>query len=315
MSETLRRQQSKLKDALRNGERTRESKAKIRTAKRLAKDLKLMISSGYDFLSTKHKRRPHYECCGITFINENSLKFHNQEIHEANSETEIFLDIFQCSYCYLDFKDLASFERHFLTQVHVGKRKEMVDKRDDKLMEKVDGHFKCKHCEEKYESKRDLRDHARDYHKTDMLFPCSICDKKFEKTNRLLGHLQTHENNNKPIERGPCKICKKILPLANIERHIIVVHTNDAEKECRCRLCDRKFSVCDELLRHEAIHKMERNYVCKVCGRDYLIEKSLILHEQSVHSGIKIHRCDECDNRFSFLKDLNIHKRLHTGER
>lgn len=316
MNEALRRQENKFKAALRNGEKTRESFSKIRTAKKLVNDLKLMINSGYDFLATKHRRRIHYECCSITFINENSLKFHNQEIHnQTDSEKEIFLDIFECSYCCLDFKDLAGFERHFLTQVHVGKRKEMVDQRDDKLMVKEDGHYKCKNCEEKYESKRDLRHHAYDYHNADMLFPCPLCDMKFEKTNRLLGHLGTHENNNQPPERGPCRICNKILPLANIERHIIVVHTNDGEKEFRCRFCDKKFPVCDQLIRHEAIHKMEKNFLCKICGKQYMYEKSLTLHEQSVHSGIKIHGCDECDSRFKSLDDLNVHKREHIGER
>lgn len=315
LNEVLKKEELKLQEAESTVVKTKETDSQIETAKELVSDLRLLISSGYDFLSTKNKRRKHYECCNITFINENSLKYHNQEIHQSNPSTTLFIDIFECSYCNLDFKTISSFEKHLLTQIHVGKRKEMVDQRDETLMVKVDGHFMCRSCEEKYESKRDLRNHARDYHNADMEFHCSICGKKFEKTNRLLGHLRTHERNNEPPERAPCKICNKVLPLANMERHIIVVHTNDEEKEFKCRFCDKKFPLSDQLVRHEAIHKTEKNFLCGTCGKHYMFEKSLRLHEQSVHSGIKLYGCDDCDSRFSFLNDLNVHKRLHTGER
>lgn len=317
MNKILKKQEIKLKEAEKTVKRTKEMEVKISAAKKLISDLQEMIDSGYE-IHNKNKRRKHFECCNITFINENSLKYHKQEKHQSHSSTEIFLDIFECSYCNLDFNTQSSFEKHLLTKIHVSKRKEMVDFRDETLMIKSeDSYFMCRYCEVKYESKRDLRNHASDYHAADMNFHCTICEKTFAKTNRLLSHLKTHErHNNAPPERGPCKVCNKILPLNNMKRHLIVVHTNDKEKEFKCKFCEKKFSLFDQLTRHEAIHQNnEKNYLCQKCGKEYIFEKSLRLHEESVHGGIKPYACEDCDSRFSFLNDLNVHKRLHTGER
>lgn len=274
-----------------------------------------MINSGYDVLSNKNKRKRQFECCNISFINENSLNYHKQQKHQSNPATKVFIDIFECSYCNLDFKTQSSFEKHLYTQIHVGKRKELVDDRDETIMIQANGHFICRFCDEKYESKRDLRHHASDYHNADMHFHCPICDKKFEKTNRLMGHLRTHNRANGQPKRAPCKICNKVFSLHNMERHVTVVHTNDEEKEFQCRVCDKKFSLRDQFLRHEVIHTLKKDFLCQICGKSYMFEKSLRLHEQTAHNGIKAHVCEECDGRFSFLNDLLVHKRLHTGER
>lgn len=315
LNEILKKEESKLKEAEKTIKRTNATILKILAAKKLISDLQRMINSGYDMLNNKNKRKKLFECCNISFINENSLKYHFQEKHQSNPATKVSIDIFECSYCNLDFKTQSSFEKHLYTQIHVGKRKQLVDDRDETIMVQENGHFNCRFCEEKYESKRDLRNHASDYHNADMQFHCPVCNKKFEKTNRLMGHLRTHNRLNGSLERVPCTICNKMLPPHNMERHLTVMHTNDEEKEFKCKVCDKKFSLRDQFVRHEAIHTNKKDFLCQTCGKSYAFEKSLRLHEKTVHNGIKAHACEDCDSRFSFLNDLIIHKRLHTGER
>lgn len=42
---------------------------------------------------------------------------------------------------------------------------------------------------------------------------------------------------------------------------------------------------------------LEKNFKCETCGRSYLFEKSLRLH-QRVHTGNTYYKCDLCQERF-----------------
>lgn len=62
--------------------------------------------------------------------------------------------------------------------------------------------------------------------------------------------------------------------------------------------------------------KLEKDWVkCPLCPDKFLTVEALQYHIKNVNHAIKKYECDLCKRKFSQLRDMERHRRIHTGER
>ncbi|XP_068999825.1 oocyte zinc finger protein XlCOF29 [Embiotoca jacksoni] len=75
-------------------------------------------------------------------------------------------------------------------------------------------------------------------------------------------------------------------------------------------VCGKKFANLGFLQSHGKI----KEFKCQDCGKIFLRKQNLNLHKR-IHSGEKPYHCDVCGKAFTQRQNLTVHKRSHTGER
>lgn len=62
--------------------------------------------------------------------------------------------------------------------------------------------------------------------------------------------------------------------------------------------------------------KLEKDWVkCPLCPDKFLTVEALQYHIKNVNHVIKKYECDLCKRKFSQLRDMERHRRIHTGEK
>lgn len=106
-----------------------------------------------------------------------------------------------------------------------------------------------------------------------------------------------------------------------MDDHIVDVHGGH-----KCSVCGKRFGLRHHMVRHVSTHNTERKYVCPIagCGKAFVIQeyvkRHLEYHNLDGNSNrprynIKKFVCDMCGYNCSALVTLQIHQRIHTGEK
>uniref|UniRef100_A0A182JFT3 Uncharacterized protein n=1 Tax=Anopheles atroparvus TaxID=41427 RepID=A0A182JFT3_ANOAO len=110
------------------------------------------------------------------------------------------------------------------------------------------GHFKafqCEHCPQKFATARYLRQHIELVHRGLRPHECTKCGKRFGYRHKLVEHLNMH----------------------------------DGVRNLKCKYCEKRFTHSSVLSAHERKHTDEsRNYVCDLCGGEFLTSSSFAKH-------------------------------------
>ncbi|XP_032997779.1 uncharacterized protein LOC117042339 [Lacerta agilis] len=85
--------------------------------------------------------------------------------------------------------------------------------------------------------------------------------------------------------------------------------SEEAELKYECSCCHKFFASQAYLARHEC-----RRFLCTHCGKGFLAEHTLNVHTR-IHTGEKPFKCPECDFRCNVSSNLNRHRRTHRWER
>ncbi|XP_072536499.1 zinc finger protein 1035 isoform X2 [Salminus brasiliensis] len=207
-----------------------------------------------------------------------------------------------------------------------------------------DTELKCSFCTKTFTKPRNLRRHilthtdAKPYH-------CKACENSFSRYD----HLQLHQARCKgKKQRLEVRIEKINLELLGTDWQTKMQSPNDV---FQCDICSKQFSSRRNLTRHMSVlHSTIKPFFCKRCGKGYSTKRTLRRHVLTVNckrssgealkapvpdapirpsketsnllpraqgqrsSKFQFH-CEYCPRRFKTHWQLNVHTRLHTGEK
>ena len=115
-----------------------------------------------------------------------------------------------------------------------------------------------------------------------------------------------------------CHICDQ--PFANrteYKKHEDETHVKEGMIVCPYENCDKRYRATETrygqsrlIVRHIERHKAKETqgeYVCSECGKTFKNRRSLVPH-MLLHTGIKNHQCDVCNQMFCSRSNLLSHK-------
>ncbi|KAM9839097.1 uncharacterized protein ACBR49_017762 [Aulostomus maculatus] len=131
------------------------------------------------------------------------------------------------------------------------------------------------------------------------LLVCNSCGRGFSSKRTLNKHLRLNSSQN----QGQMS-CSLRRPRAPFEYHM---------KSFLCRICGSSFYTQGILVRHAEIHCKEPENRCGACG-DHLDSTESLRDHLRTHKEVGC-TCDVCGKKCGSIKRMEIHKRVHTGEK
>ncbi|XP_068188625.1 zinc finger and SCAN domain-containing protein 2-like [Antennarius striatus] len=131
------------------------------------------------------------------------------------------------------------------------------------------------------------------------LLVCVSCGREFSSKKTLSKHIRRYTSPDQ--DQMSCSRHRKWAPFQT------------PAKSFNCRICDASFSTLGILVRHAENHCKEPDSWCGACG-DYLEST------ESLRDHLRSHKelgstCDVCGKKCSSIKRMEIHRRVHTGEK
>ncbi|CAH1792293.1 unnamed protein product [Owenia fusiformis] len=167
---------------------------------------------------------------------------------------------------------------------------------------------------------------------TSQLFTCALCPKEFTKKYKMYDH-KAKMHNEKHLFK--CRLCpyKGTLSI-HMKKHILRKHMDILKQNER--VCQSKGTSCKSSsnLRKIDVESFtwnqendgsrkqcavsngpKKNFVCQKCQKRFSLKKHLEGHDKTVHQE-KIFKCEHenCEKKYSRLKDLKFHAKVHTNE-
>lgn len=143
---------------------------------------------------------------------------------------------------------------------------------------------------------------------------CDLCGDIFKSQEKLSMH-KRKVHFKKSVK---CPKCSRVcVSEYYLKRHMKRKH--ESTKDFICATCGQGFAYKGELTSHfRNVHnkhlKPKKSFGCKFCEKTYKCQKSVLIHERSIHTGQRPAQCSVCGSSFYHEDYLKEHMRLHTGE-
>ena len=259
-------------------------------------------------------------CCGckIDFDTENQLLEHSKSKHLPERVENDPSRKYECGVCYKRYVTKTSLNRH--------NRKKYLNsgiRKSRKLEEN-----RCCGCKEKFESPEKLKDHSDSIHLSDRMqdlsgakpIECPICYNRYP-TEEAFGRHKRKIYEEKFYKCSECSMSfVKRSMLRNHERkHHAGLKQELLSGAYQCTICGKTFLQPSSLKNHEKIHLEEKPFKCSTCGKGFSSKGNLQTHEKlhidPSERKTTLHECPVCKVKFKTANYLEIHHRVHSGEK
>ncbi|XP_074836757.1 zinc finger protein 574 [Carettochelys insculpta] len=219
---------------------------------------------------------------------------------------------FHCKECGKSFNSQANLLRHRLT--HTGERP-----------------YRCEICQKAFTQSSTLQQHLF-VHSRHYPYKCQECGINFHRPYRLLMHRYHHtgEYPYKCLECGRSFLLRRLLDVHQL--------SHAGQEPQVCAGCGASFVTALQLREHKC-GKVSRRFECPTCGKKVSSAARLRAHELLHNGGTaaapeeerpvppppppaprritcpKSFECADCKKLFSSETSLQVHRRIHTGER
>ncbi|XP_012216852.1 zinc finger protein 271-like [Linepithema humile] len=143
---------------------------------------------------------------------------------------------------------------------------------------------------------------------------CTTCNQVFQCQQNYNNHKCLHGNLTETSKR--CGHCKEVYHnRKNLLDHIMESHKG--QLLFKCSTCDKTYEKWSSLDIHEATHRIDKPYLCDLCGKSFKHSNNLRGHKR-IHldeSVKKRHVCEVCGNAFRSRFHLREHMNLHDDNR